>query len=313
MIEINNVSKEFKKTDKSGSIMQALNKVDFRVADGEIVALLGTNGSGKSTLLKIITGIIRPTHGYVKIDGMDSYKNRKKLVYDMGVVFSQKSSLIPDLTVEDNLHFYSAMYDINKEQLKKQIECLDKLLGIKNLLDKPVRRLSFGQRMKSELASILIHKPKYILLDEPTIGLDIFAKEEFLTLLKKYNKEYNATIIITTHEIEQLDMFCDRVVILDSGQMVLDKSPAEIQDIFNKCRKIEVVYRSIRNVELYESFRAQGRIQEIGSNRVNFTYYNGEKLEISKTIFDALDVIDLKNVNIDLKEALKRFYETIRD
>lgn len=313
MIEINSVSKEFKKTDKSKMIMKALNQVDFRIEDGEIIALLGTNGSGKSTLLKIMAGIIRTTQGNVKINGMDSYTKRNKLVYDMGVVFSQKSSLMPDLTLEDNLNFYAAMYNIKKKQLENQIESLDKLLGIKGLLDKPVRKLSFGQRMKSELASILIHKPKYIFLDEPTIGLDIFAKEEFLKLLKSYNKEYQATIIITTHEIEQLETFCDRVLILDSGKLVLDKSPGELQEIFNKCRIIEVVYKNIRNAELFESFKAQGRIQEFAPNRINFTYNNGEKLDITKTLFDALDVIDFKNVNIDLKEALKRFYETIRN
>jgi len=181
----------------------------------------------------------------------------------MGVVFSQKSSLIPDVTVRDNLRFYGAMYDIQKREFENLVGMLEKFFNLTSSMDKPVRKLSFGQRMKVELTSVLLHKPKYIFLDEPTIGLDIFVKEELLNLLKKYNEQFNSTIIIITHEVEFLKNICSRVIILDSGKMILDKSPKEIHELFNNVKNFDVVYKSI---------------------------------------------ID----NVDFKEVLKKFYETVR-
>lgn len=177
MIRVCDVSKSYKNK------VEVLKGVNFSIEDGEIVALLGHNGSGKSTLLKCITGVIKPTSGQIIVDGLDSFRNQKKLRTNMGVVFNQKPSFIVDLTVMDNLQFFKVIYDISEKEFDDRLNTVDQYLNIHTLYDKQYRKLSFGERVKCEIASVLLHQPKYLFLDEPTIGLDYNAKKDCMSCL----------------------------------------------------------------------------------------------------------------------------------
>ena len=171
MIHVRGVTKSYK---KKGEVLKDIN---LTIPDGEIVALLGHNGSGKSTLLKCITGVIKPTLGTIDFDGVDSFKHQRTLVPQIGVVFNQKPSFIVDLTVMDNLHYFKAIYDVSDQDFEDRLAMVDKHLSIRSLYQKQYRKLSFGERVKCEIASVLLHQPKYLFLDEPTIGLDYSAKK----------------------------------------------------------------------------------------------------------------------------------------
>ena len=199
MIQAQNVCKTYKKNQ-----INILNNISFSIKKGEITAILGHNGSGKSTLLKCMIGILKPTSGSITIDGMDSFKYQKKLRTEIGVIFNQKPSFIVDLDVIDNLLFFKEIYEISDEEYKNNLELIDSFLNIKGLYNKPYRKLSFGERVKCEIASVLLHNPKYIFLDEPTIGLDYTAKKGLYALLQYLNSSFDSTIVVITHEIDYI-------------------------------------------------------------------------------------------------------------
>jgi len=172
----------------------AVNGISFSVKHGERIAFIGPNGAGKSTTIKMLTGILFPTSGNVNILGLDPTKDRKKLAYQIGTVFGQRSQLLPNLPLTDSLEFFGVMYDMTNDEIKKRIVELTELFDLGPFITQPVRKLSLGQRMRGEVAVSLIHKPKIILLDEPTIGLDVVAKKSLRDLLLKINKEENTTI-----------------------------------------------------------------------------------------------------------------------
>ena len=201
-ITVSNLSKKFTfpvKKDASGWFKNlffpeireviAVNDISFSVKRGERLAFIGPNGAGKSTTIKMLTGILFPTEGAVSILGMDPTKDRKKLAYQIGTVFGQRSQLIPNLPLTDSLEFFGVMYDLTDEQIKKRIAELAELFELSSFIDQPVRKLSLGQRMRAEVAASLIHKPQIIFLDEPTIGLDVVAKKTLRDLLIKINEE----------------------------------------------------------------------------------------------------------------------------
>jgi ABC-2 type transport system ATP-binding protein len=171
MISINHLSITY---NKSADILKNIN---LNIENGEIIALLGHNGSGKSTLIKCISGVLKPTQGCVTFDNINVFENRKKIIPDIGVVFNQKPSFIIDISVYDNLLFFKAIYELNNIHFAKNLELIDKYLDVSHLYRKPYRKLSFGERVKCEIASVLLHSPRYIILDEPTIGLDYNAKK----------------------------------------------------------------------------------------------------------------------------------------
>lgn len=235
MIKIIDVSKKYKS-------IEVLNSINMDIKQGEIIALLGHNGSGKSTLIKCLTGVLKTTKGKILIDDLDVYKYRKKLIKNMGIIFNQKPSFIVDLTVYDNLLFFKAMYGLKNIEFKESINLIDTYLNISCLFDKPYRKLSFGERVKCEIASIFLHCPKYIVLDEPTIGLDYIAKKNLYKLLLYFKETYNSTVIIVTHEVDYIEQICTRAIILKNGKKIYDGQPNETYRFMEKTINITVKY-----------------------------------------------------------------------
>ena len=238
-----NLNKEFKVKEKEkgikGSIksifkpkyktIKAVNNINFSVEEGEMLAFIGPNGAGKSTTIKMLTGILYPTSGEIKIMDLDPSKQRKQLAYKIGTVFGQKEQLWTHLTPYDNFKFFGAIYDMPENIIEKKIEELKNTFKLQEFINTPVRNLSLGQRIRCEIVAALIHEPEILFLDEPTIGLDPVIKENVRALIKKMNKEYKTTIFLTSHDIGDIEKLCKRVIIINYGKIILDSSMEKLK------------------------------------------------------------------------------------
>lgn len=211
--------------------INAIDNIDFRVRRGEKVAILGKNGAGKTTLIKILSGILTQTQGSVCVEGFHPNKERYRYSYHIGVVLGQKSLLWYNIPVIESLKLYKEIYEITNEQFNNRLELFDNIFDIKKLLNTPVRKLSLGQRMKCEIVAALLHNPEILFLDEPTIGLDVLSKQQIYELLEKVNDIFKTTIILTTHNISDVERLCDRVILIDKGKMLFDDAKEKLLEL----------------------------------------------------------------------------------
>ena len=245
MIEVKNLKKVFSHKRKE---IIAVDNVSFSVAEGEAVAFIGPNGAGKSTTIKMMTGILHPTSGDISILGSSPQKNRKEVVRKIGAVFGQRSSLLPNLPSADNLSLFGVMYGLTKPEIKERIEYLEKILGIEPFRNQPIRTLSLGQRMRVEIACALIHSPKILFLDEPSIGLDIIAKQTLREMLIYLQKEHKMTIFLTSHDVGDIEAICERTIIVNHGKIVVDEPTSELRVLMQKERRIRL--GSVENIHI---------------------------------------------------------------
>ena len=220
--------------------IRAVDNIDLDIYEGEIVAFIGPNGAGKSTTIKMLTGIISASSGEIFINGLNPQKDRKKLTYQIGCMFGQKSQLYMHLTVMDSLKLLGSIYDMDNEKLSKQIDYISSLFEIKHLLHRTVKSLSLGQRMICEIAGSIMHEPKIIFLDEPTIGLDVIAKSNVREVIKKLNKEKNITIFLTSHDVGDVEAICDRLIVINNGKVIKDASLVDIQKEYSAIKDITI-------------------------------------------------------------------------
>ncbi|WP_335872503.1 ABC transporter ATP-binding protein [Bacillus sp. 2205SS5-2] len=208
----------------------AVDAINFTVRQGEMVGYIGENGAGKSTTIKMLTGILTPTAGEIVVNGMNPHKEREKFVSTIGVVFGQRSQLWWDIAVQESFQLLKKVYKVSDEDYEEHMGHVIETLDIAPLLDKPVRKLSLGQRMRCELAAALVHNPPLLFLDEPTIGLDVLVKLKIREFLKEINKKFNTTILLTTHDLSDIEALCERVVMLDEGKIIYDGSLQQLKE-----------------------------------------------------------------------------------
>ena len=223
-------------------IIHAVKDLSFHIDTGEIVGFIGPNGAGKSTTIKMMSGILTPTQGQVLIDGRNISKHRKEVVKDIGVVFGQRSQLNWDLRLGESFELLKHIYQINQKEYDKTLDELDQILGIKELLDKPVRQMSLGQRVKGDLVVSMIHSPKVLFLDEPTIGLDVSAKYALRKFIKEINKVRHTTVILTTHDLGDIQELCERLIVINNGVLMEDGNLSEIVDRIAPYKTLVVEY-----------------------------------------------------------------------
>jgi ABC-2 type transport system ATP-binding protein len=245
MIEVKNLKKVFK---HKGGEFWAVDNISFSIKQGETVALIGPNGAGKSTTIKMLTGILYPTSGSVSVLGLSPQENRKAVVQQIGAVFGQRSSLLPNLPLGDTLTLFGVMYGMPKKAIKEKIEYLENILDMKSFHDQPIRTLSLGQRMRVEVACALIHSPKILFLDEPSIGLDIIAKQALREMLLNLRNEHNVTIFLTSHDVGDIEAICDRTIIVNHGRIVVDELTSELHKLIDKEKHMEVRGPSLEDV-----------------------------------------------------------------
>lgn len=248
MIEVNHISKEFvspKKYpglkgaikglfSKEKVIKKAVDDISFQIKDGEIVGYIGSNGAGKSTTIKMMTGILTPTRGNCVINGVDPNKKRKENAQNIGVVFGQRTQLWWDLPLSESFTILKEIYNVSDEDYKKQMEFLNEVLELPEFFDRPVRNLSLGQRMRADLGAALLHNPKVLYLDEPTIGLDVLVKDNIRKAIKEINEKYQTTVILTTHDIGDIEELCNRIIIIDEGKKIYDGGIEELKASYDR-------------------------------------------------------------------------------
>ena len=235
MIEVRDLFKEFK-NKKIKTV--AVNGLSFTINQGESVAFIGPNGAGKSTTIKMLTGILHPTSGEIKVLGFSPQNNRRKVVGQIGTVFGQRSQLLPNLPAIDTFRLFGYMYGLSKDHTKKRIEELREELNLNDFIEQPIRTLSLGQRMRVEIACALIHNPKILFLDEPSIGLDILAKQSLRETLLKLREDHNVTIFLTSHDVGDIDAICERTIIVNHGTIVVDKPTSELRDLHGELEDV---------------------------------------------------------------------------
>ena len=253
IMKVKNLTKEYKYKERDETkgfiynlfngkekITKAVDNISFTVDEGEAIAFIGPNGAGKSTTIKMLTGIIYPTSGSILVDGLTPIKDRDKLAYKIGCVFGQRSQLLPNLPLTESMYMFGSMYDMTKEEIKKRIDELSEIFDLKEFINQPVRKLSLGQRMRAEIATSLIHRPKIIFLDEPTIGLDVVAKKNLRDLFIKLNKEEKITIFLTSHDTEDIQTICDRCIIINHGKIVIDTPTNKLMKDYVKNKTITI-------------------------------------------------------------------------
>lgn len=231
---------------------EIIKDVSFSLKEGEFVGYVGPNGAGKSTTIKLLTGILTPTSGTIRVLGFDPVKDREKYTYNIGVVFGHRSLLEFDIPVIDSLRMFKAIYELDEKTFELRLKQFAKMLKIDELLHVPVRKLSLGQRMRCELAASLLHKPKVIFLDEPTIGLDAISKEEIRNFLKQINKEQNVTIILTTHDMDDIEALCTRLILIDDGSIVYDGALERFTERYIRHKTIEFQLAKVVKKAEYE-------------------------------------------------------------
>jgi ABC-2 type transport system ATP-binding protein len=215
----------------------AVNKISFQIDDGEIVGFLGPNGAGKTTTLKMLSGIMFPTDGYAEVSGYVPWEGKNEFKRNISIVLGQKNQLWWDLPANESLYLNKCIYNISDNDYHKTLDELSELLDVKELLDVQVRNLSLGERMKMELLAALIHKPKVIFLDEPTIGLDIIAQKNIRDFLKYYNMQEKITIMLTSHYLEDIEALCQRTIVINNGSLVYDGKDIPLEDSLEKLYK----------------------------------------------------------------------------
>lgn len=286
--------------------VQALNKINFNIEKGEVVGFIGPNGAGKSTAIKILTGILHPTSGDVKILGYTPWKNRKKYVGNIGAVFGQKSQLIWDIPPLDSFQMNRAIYNIPKDEFKKRLKNMTEIFGVEQLIYRPTRQLSLGERMKCEFIMAMLHNPTIVFLDEPTIGLDVFAKEKIRTFIKEMNKK-GTTFILTTHDLEDIECLAQRVIVINDGNILFDD---KIQSLRGYYGSKKFIHLTTSNPIILDDLKGVTVLKKLSD-----TDYELEiDLEIMK-INKFIDIMNqkyiLKDLNIlepSIESVIKTFY-----
>lgn len=280
-------------------IVDAVKDISFEIEKGEIVGYIGPNGAGKSTTIKMLSGILKPTAGNITIDGLNPFKDRRKYVFKIGVVFGQRSQLAWDIPAEDTFDLLRDIYKINNNEYQKTKEELVNLLDIKDIMKQPVRSLSLGERMRCEIAASLLHKPEILFLDEPTIGLDTTSKKIVREFIKKINKQQKVTIILTTHDMFDIDALAKRIILIGRGKILYDGTLNNLKRKYGSYKNI-----TVNTKEKITLTKLNGVIKQEKINGGYNFIIDSNILTISKFVNYlsknySIEDIDIDNENID--------------
>lgn len=320
IIQFNNICKNFtvslKKTNVNPLIgffkrekktIEALKNVSFEIEEGDIVGYIGPNGAGKSTTIKIMSGILNPTSGECSIMGYTPWKNRKQYVKNIGVVFGQRSQLWWDVPIIDSFELLKDIYKIPEDEYTETLKELVDTLNLSELLNRPLRQLSLGQKMKCELAGSLLHRPKILFLDEPTIGLDAVTKLSVREFIKKINKKWGTTIILTTHDMSDIEALTNKIILIGRGQILYNGSFTEIKKKYDHQKTIDVEFK-----QEYASISLDG-YDVISHNKNMATLRNNVDTSFhTKDFINAIskkyEIVDFSVKSISVDEILAKLY-----
>ncbi|MBS4203544.1 ABC transporter ATP-binding protein [Lederbergia citrea] len=293
------------------TVLRAVDNVSFKIEKGEAVGYLGPNGAGKSTMIKMLTGILVPTSGHVRLMNTIPHKSRRENANKIGVVFGQRSQLWWDLPVMDSFELHKYVYKIPGSKFKDNLNfCVD-MLRIADFINKPVRQLSLGQRMRVEIAMALLHDPEILFLDEPTIGLDVMAKDSIREFLRTVNREKKVTIMLTTHDLKDIEEICPRMVIVNNGHLVYDGAVTNLKSQLGNQRKITVEFKSNPgqiNLPGTHLVFDEGRRKQFSFDRGTASVF-----DLLATLSNQYTVEDVSLEDADIEEVIRTLYKQLED
>ena len=324
MIELKNINKTYKTQERRFGLLgivkdmfkpdysevKALTDISFKIENNENVAIVGKNGSGKSTLIKIISGILRPTSGEILFNHKNIYENQKEYKRNIGVIFGQRSQLYQNMIFRESLELFRLIYKIEKNEATKRLNSLIDLFKLENLLKKPIREMSLGQKMKCEIALVLFHNPKILLLDEPTIGLDLEVKEQFYNLIKTYKQSNDIILILISHNSDDIINLSERLLVLNNGKLQEDIRTHEFIESYNKSKIVTLLYK--KHIDLVKKLQSNFNIidKDLQNNSISFEV---DKQITMEEIFNSLDdkenIYDIKIENEDFSKILLNYYK----
>ena len=320
-IEVNNLVKDYrlnvKKRGMLGAVqsllipeykeVRAVDNISFSIEKGEMVGFIGPNGAGKSTTVKMLTGILVPTSGTILTGGLSPHLDRKRNAARIGAVFGQRTQLWWDLPAEDTFDLLRYIYKLPEKKFKMNMEIFNELLGLNEFISKPVRQLSLGQRMRADIAASLIHDPEIVFFDEPTIGLDVVAKQKVRDFIKQMNKEKNITMLFTTHDMGDIEKTCDRMIIIDKGKIIYDGTTEEIKSRYAKFRTLIVDF-----VEKQTGIELPGvEVCEDKGNKIQFKFRKDEVSvqELISRLTQKYGISDLTIQEMEIENIIREIYE----
>lgn len=324
IIRINNISKQFKISKREAGLknaiksffkreyqtINALTDVSFSIKEGEIVGYLGPNGAGKSTTIKIMCGILVPTSGECIINGFTPWKDRKKYVKNIGVVFGQRSGLWWDVPPIDSFELLKDIYEIQQDEYDKKLAELKESLQIEDILNIPTRQLSLGQRMRCEIAAALLHNPKILFLDEPTIGLDAVSKLALRKCIKQINEKTKVTIILTTHDMQDIEALTERIILIGKGKILYDGSLQNIKNKYNEKMKINIKFKytdkkiKLKNANIVE--------QTEESASLILKHKDESMADILNELTSQVEVIDINIEEMSTDDVIAKLYKELK-
>lgn len=324
VIELKSVSKKFVSTKhypgfkgavkglftKEKEQKTAVDDVSFSIKEGEIVGYIGSNGAGKSTTIKMMSGILTPTEGTCLVNGIEPYKNRKSNAKNIGVVFGQRTQLWWDLPLSETYTVLKEIYEVSDEDFKERMNFFYEILELEPFIHSSVRTLSLGQRMRADLAAALLHNPKVLYLDEPTIGLDIVVKDRMRHAIKEINQKYHTTVILTTHDLGDIEELCNRIIIIDAGKKIYDGSLSDLKKSYGgNCS----VHFEVKEVPGQDKIAALREELEIMINQkklsVNFNKTDFSVADVIAKIMAITEVTDVQIKETELTDIVKKIYQ----
>lgn len=325
IIEVKNLVKKYKIIEKEDGLIgyfknlikpkykefTAVKGISFNIEEGELVGYIGENGAGKSTTIKMLTGLLTPTSGTVKVNGLIPNEKRIENNKNIGAIFGQKTQLWWDLPVIESFRLVKKMYKIPENEYRKNLKKFTEILELDDLLDKQVKNLSLGQKMRCEIAATFLHNPKIVYLDEPTIGLDVLVKENIRKFIKDINKEKNTTVILTTHDLKDIEDVCDRIILLDKGQIIYDGEKQKFKDTYGKYITAQFVIKdkksnikdniNLKNVEILE--------ETDNSLKIKFSHEETTIMKLMEEISKSCTIEDIHMKEAELEDILKEIYK----
>jgi len=291
--------------------IKAVDRVNLSIDRGEMVGYIGPNGAGKSTSIKMLTGILVPTSGEAVVNSFLPYRQRRQYVRTIGVVFGQRTQLWWDIAVIESFKLLRRIYDVSQKDFDARMEMFDEILGIKDYLYTPVRKLSLGERMRCDLAAALLHNPPLLFLDEPTIGLDVVAKHHIREFLRAINRQFQTTVLLTTHDLDDIEELCRRIVIIDHGTVLFDGDLQLLKQRLLRTKQIKFALKDRAQASSLGRFAGNGASLEPVDEMTFRIRFDRLQVSASDLIRELLATVDLRDIVIEdesIEEIIKRIY-----